>query len=756
MIGHWGRLGRVAAALTLSVAAVVVAAAPAAAGAATGATQAASGVSAHAAAGASDATATKPAAVTLSVAADNGGVLKPGIDLVVSAMISNSGSAPVDAGSISVWLADGSLTTRDALSDWSDGTDRPDGVRSLGTATAGRVEPGSTTTVRITVPSTAVALTRDRAAILPLGASLSAGTKAVASGHGALLWQPADAGKRTNLAIAMPITVPAGSKGLISAADLATYTAANGLLSRQIDGLDGHPDVAIGLDPMILASIRVLGSSAPESALEWRQKLLNLPNDVFPLQYGDADAAGEVQAGVTELLKPTSLAWAMKPSDFQAPPDHVGETPEATSKAPASPTPTPTSTSGPALPTLDELLSWPYTMSGIVWPADGTVRAADLPVFAANGLKTTIVSGSNTSMGEVKTTPNAAFSAGDNTVIAADDAVSNALRSAVGATSPTAWNRAMSQLGAELELVGQEKGPEARTILATLSRGWPADSLRLSLTLDALASAPWVSSVSLPAALDAAPTPGVTIKDAPETAQHVAGIRQLLTTEKNLNAFATLLDDPTTLTGPTRANLLALLGVSWFNAQNDWPSALAANTKSSAAILDSVKIVPASNVNVFSTEAPIPVTVENGFSQRVNLVLQTRPSNARLEIDGNATQTVQADSRATMRVPVKANLGNGKVKLYLQLYSPTGVAIGDEASIPVEVHAEWEGVVALALAIIVVGLFGFGIVRNLLRHRAEKRAEPHGDGEADAGAAAPENAVAADASTPPEDGASGG
>jgi hypothetical protein len=68
-------------------------------------------------------------------------------------------------------------------------------------------------------------------------------------------------------------------------------------------------------------------------------------------------------------------------------------------------------------------------------------------------------------------------------------------------------------------------------------------------------------------------------------------------------------------------------------------------------------------------------------------------------------------------VPVKAKLGNGQVVLSLRLFSPTGVEIGSPSFVTVDVHADWEGIGALIFGILLVLLFGFGIVRNILRRR---------------------------------------
>ncbi|WP_286345621.1 hypothetical protein [Frondihabitans sucicola] len=62
--------------------------------------------------------------------------------------------------------------------------------------------------------------------------------------------------------MAVPLTVPESTSGLISSDALASYTSENGLLTQELQAVRGK-NVAIGIDPMILASIRILGNVAP-------------------------------------------------------------------------------------------------------------------------------------------------------------------------------------------------------------------------------------------------------------------------------------------------------------------------------------------------------------------------------------------------------------------------------------------------------------------------------------------------------------
>jgi len=668
----------------------------------------------------------------VSVYANNAGVLAPGQDLVVTAVVNNTGSEALAAGAVHLGITDSALPDRSHLTSWLDKTGDAADTRDVGSTATGMITPGTSVTVSMTVPAASLGISGSSTQVYGLDASVVSGGATVGRGTGSLVWNTGSGSSEIGIAVAMPITVPATADGLISSADLATYTAENGVLTRELDGVSGHPNVAIGIDPMIIASIKVLGTQAPASATAWLDELSRLSNDSFPLQYGDADVSAEVQSGLDQLLQPISFTYAMDPNNLKTP-STIGETPMPTPTATATPTPT----SGSALPTTQQLLSWPYTLSGFSWPPDDSVRAADLSVLAKNQLTTTILSGTNSNAGTLQTTPNAALSVPGGRALVADAGVSTALRNATGAATEEGFSAAMAALSAQLAMIGDENGQHT-VILATLGRSGPASWQRMSQAIQALNSTPWSASVSIQDAIESVPTSGLAVKDAQESDARIASVKGLLARETgtasaspSLTEFSSVLDDPTALTGPSRNQLMSLLGVGWLDDQVDWPAAVSASLTASDKIIDDVQIVPPGNVSQLSNEALIPITVSNKFSMPVNVVLHTTPSNGRLEIDDDTPKVVPAGATAKLLVPVKARVGNGKVQLTMELFSPTGVKIGATQKATVDVHAEWEGLGTLIFGILVVLLLGFGIFRSIRRRRRER-------GDTDAAASAGE------------------
>lgn len=674
---------------------------------------------------------------TVSLYANNAGVEAAGASVTVTISITNSAQAFVGSGTATVAITESPLGTRAALDAWGKDVDDKPATRVIATAPTQGVNAGATArAATVTIPAKTVGLTGDTA-VYGLKTTVTDANGTVGDGYSTLTYSASTTQNQVGLAIAMPITVPATASGLIASDDLATYTATDGLLTRQLQLAQDHPSIAVAIDPMIIASIRVLGTSAPESARAWLDELDHLSNDSFPLQYGDADASSQLQAGIETLLSPTSFTYALDAKNFPAP-LQVGETPQPTPTQPSDPfaTPTPTPTQ-PAtnVPTTAELLSWPYTFHGIAWPADDSLRETDIEALARNGYPSTIVTGSNTNQASLSATPNAPMSVKGGTALVTDQGVSTALRAVVSAVGTDEEGAALASASAQLAEISTQSNGQT-IVLAGLDRDWPTNSNTASRGLGSVLDLPWVTASSLRGALTAPITSGLKLTDKAQDASRTAAVQQLIDDADGLDSFATVLADPTVLTGDTRNRLMSLLSVGWRAPDNDWATAVSTFTTQSKRTMNSVQILPTGKITVASTQSLIPVTVNNKYDLPVNVVLRATPSNGRLEVDSDTSKTIPAGASAKVLVPVKAKLGNGSVHLGMQLYSPTGVPIGSGTTAAIDVHADWEGLGALILGIAVVLFFGFGLTRSIVRRiraRGQRAAEAGGGDAPDAG-----------------------
>ena len=682
-------------------------------------------------------TAANDDSVALHLTPGNSSILHLNENLKLTVTITNDSATAVPTGNVDVFLAERALTSSSDLDDWLNPDEDDDTAGDLMTSVplTVPVQPNSSVTVAVEIPSAALDLF-EWSPWGPRGiaASLSADESVRASGRSAFVWYP-DASvlqppvvTPVNLAVAMPITTPANSTGLISAEDLAAYTAGSGILPRQLDGVVNRP-VAIAIDPMIIASIRVLGTSAPESAVAWLERLDLAENDIFPLGYADSDPSLAVQAGANGPLAPTSLTFATDPALFPpVEPTTVPETgdgtvdgniPEPTSSDATPPADQPSGDD--AVPTLEQLLAWDYTSTAIAWPADNAVAQADLSAFADAGLSTTLLSSGNVAKDSPDGTASTTVDLGSTELgLVADTGISEAMRSAVMATTDDEWRGHMAELSSRIAVVAAAHPEQARTLLATLDRGWPPTAARLAQTIDALTTLPWYAATTLTAAAATPVSPDVTFRPQAEPSSSVDLARRLIAREAELATFSTALADPAGVTAPYRLSVLALLATSWRTNPDDWRTAVGDNLAASAEVLRSVTVSTKGPINVVGSKVDIPITLNNALGQAVTVRVQVVPSNGRLVVGNDVEAVIDASSASTVSIPVTAAVGNGAVSLRVTLFTPSGAELGQPSLIPVNVRADWEGIGSRIFAALVVLFFGFGVWRNIVHRRRDR------------------------------------
>ncbi|MGD8168729.1 DUF6049 family protein [Herbiconiux sp. P16] len=682
--------------------------------------------------------------VALSIAPAGNGVVTPGADLPVTVEIANPGPDTIAEGTIDIVLDRSPLTSASAYDAWVAGPDAEaaadDDLVTVATAPSAAVPLGATHSVQLTIPADQLAL--DDWGSYGLGARLTVGGAAAGETRSTIVWNDpaAAAPPAADVTVIAPLTSIASTTGLIQAPALESFTSETGVLTRELDAVIDRP-VTIAVDPRIIVSIRVLGSTAPESAVGWLERLDAASNPVIPLTFGDSDIAGEHQAGAAGVLTPTSFAYALNPANFTdvdeliepttTPTPTDGATGSATGTPTASPTPTTEPTPAPAaVPTLEQLTDWDYTSTAIAWPRTGSVVSADLPFFAQSGLTTSILDSAQLSAGEGEAL-DAVVSVGDQTALVADHGVSAAFQDALAANSDARRGQALSQLSGSLAIAaGAGSGADAdagtgasgRSVLAVLDRT-AMNLTDLDQVLGALQSLPWADTAPLQNLLSQKPSQAVTLIDAPESADRVGQIQRLLGSSQTIDSFSSVLADPQVLTGENRADLLALLSNSWVPNEGGWNVAVQGSLDAATKTLGSVQMIDGSNINLLSNQAPLPVTLSNELPYPVTVLVHVTPSNGRLLVEQNDVEvTIEATSRKGAQIPVTA-VANGAVTLNIQLLSPTGVLISTPSPVVVNVSAEWETWGTVLFGILVVIVFGFGIVRNILRRRKKKRTE---------------------------------
>lgn len=545
--------------------------------------------------------------------------------------------------------------------------------------------------------------------IRALGAVLVLGLGAAGAAVGSA--RAADDTAVVKLAIVVPLVVPASADEFLSSAQLGLYTSERGLLTRELDAVLNRP-VAIGIDPRIIASIRLLGSSAPPSALAWLDRLAGATNQAFALAYADADLTLQTQAG-GDVLQPETFDFAIDPSLFAA--------------APSTATPGPTGAPGgptvPELPTSEQLVEWPYLLTGIAWPRDDSAVASDLPAITAAGYTTTILSSSNVSR-DAASGPSAQVDGSG--VVVADAAVSEGLRAASSAITPTDWAAAAAGLSAAIS-AGSRVQSGSPTMVAALDRTAALTGSRLADTLDALAADPAVELIPFSRVLAIEPSTA-TVIDEPQDADRLSRVGQMIQGENAERAFASVADDPAAITSQRRLELLTLLSAEWSGGLGTWAESADAFTTASIALRNSVHLVESSNfLLVADNDQYLPITVNNSLDQPVTVYITVRSQSSLLTIDDARVELpLEAGAQAKKNIPVHS-LSNGVVEVDVSLSSASGVPIGAPISSEVNVQAGWETPIIIAVAALVVVVFGVGVVRTVLRRRRMSRLEADHD-----------------------------
>ncbi|UWD79186.1 DUF6049 family protein [Curtobacterium flaccumfaciens] len=664
---------------------------------------------------------------TISIAPANRGVVQRDQDLTLSVTVTNDTDAALPAGTAEFDIFR-SVSTRDVLASWLSDTTT---TGYLGAPMDSVDIPAIPAHRSVTIDSVDIV-----SGNVALGGYSSFGARRIAAEYtagdafavdrSAITWYPDFEQAPVSVSVAMPVTVPKSTDGVLTAPVLAAATSVDGTLTQQLDAAEDH-NVAVAVDPRIIASIRLLGDNAPSSATTWLQRLEALRNETFALSYADADVTGLRQAGSDGILSPISLDQSVDSENFPGA-ETPAPTPTATPGQTSSPAPTETSTDGATtgdaadqaqqtLPTTESLLDFPYSMDSIAWPTEGTVSSADLPALERAGTKTTIVSSGNTSAG-ADTTITASEKIGDDHVLVSDQSMSSMLRRAAAATDRQTFSSAMSELTATLA-TSARAATATGPILLTLGREWPSDSTRLSQALDALESTAWVAPADLSTASKAV-AGSLTLASASTGEARIDQLQRLVRGEQGLSAFATILDDPNQLTAPARLRLLALASNAWRDDDQGLAAAVEARTAAWAKTTTEVGIVDSSSLTLLGDRSSLPVSIRNSSDYPVTVHLSVQPSNSALRVVRNdIVVEIQPDSSTRATVPVQS-VANGKVELTMSLSSPTGVAVAQPATVELNVQAQWETVITAVAAIALIGIFGFGIFRSI-RKRIRRR-----------------------------------
>jgi hypothetical protein len=657
---------------------------------------------------AADQAQTDEQSVELHVSAGLRGIVAPGSSTSAILTVENGSEAALAPGQVEVELSRTPLTDAAAVSTWLDDGEATGDFAPIGADDTESIDAGASATTTIFVSEATLGALAP--GVYPLRAELTAssgndGDENAESVDATATSVVVVSGARTaQVGVLVPITATPEGGALLTTEELSELTGPEGALTAQLDGVAGTTAV-LAVDPSIPAAIRVLGTAAPESARDWLTRLDDLPNARFALQFGDADATAQAQAGLPELLQPQSFAPFLDPANFPRVPATVAPTdaPDAT------PGPTPGATESPEFPTDEELTEIEGALPNIVWP-QAPLTPANLTAFAGYlGDDTTTIVSSSTVGGKSA----AHATAAGRDLLVTDAAASDVFSQVAAERDPDDRQRLLAEAAALLQLA-QRSAPSAPLLI-----GLERDDARSSDALRDAISAADSLGFELSTVRATAPVP-VTVVGTPDAARSAA-VSTLLADETRLDAFSSVLTDPQVLLSPERIRILRTLSVG--KSATTFAEGLADHQAQTRATLDAVSIPPSSTIQLLTANADLPIAVRNDLPWPVTVQLFVAPTDPRLEIKSPDQTIVQAESTTRIKVPVSARVGSGEVNLRLSLYSPTGVQIQGDQTLRVAVRAEWETIGLVVLGGIIVLLIALGVIRTVRRKRREAAEE---------------------------------
>ncbi|MEU1973205.1 DUF6049 family protein [Microbacterium sp. NPDC019599] len=673
----------------------------------------------------------EPGEAVFTLSPISGGVMQPGEGLTVSVTMTNDRFTPTSAGTVSLAFGGTALGDRSKLTAWLAG-DLTAIVSDVAADAFPSVEAGEDETRGLHVDAAEAPLAGLAPGVYPVVATLTTADETFTSTSAVVV--PDETRDEAGVGVVVPVTARATAQGLLTADELVELTGPEGSLTNVLDAVDGT-DAILAVDPAIVAAIRVLGTSAPETAAQWLARLDALPNTRFALQFGDADVATEVQAGIVPPMRATSLQAYMTADDFT--PGEV-QTPAPS----ASPTVDPTA---PVYPGTDELLDVSADRPGVFWPATGSAGSdvvavlGGLTVDEEPGL--TVIPSSTTVAGAGGATVAAAGTAGDAAVLVYDSAISQELEEASVLDAAPLRGAHLAAASAYLAFALGETG--GGPLLVTVDRADDRSRVALRTAITTALDTPSADPVTLDDLTDAA-TRSLDVVDIAPDAERVAAASAFVDGEDEITQFASILDDPGLLTQPERAEILQLLGNAWRPQPVEWNAAVVQHRAETATTLDSVGILRASPIQLITSGAVIPVWVRNDLPYPANVTLFATPDDLRLRVQPATSVVAQPQSNTRVEVPLQAQLGSGDVLISFELRSPTGVPIGDPQTREVHVRAEWEAIGLVVIGVFGVGFLLLGVVRTVLRRRrraADAEAVAKAEPGADAGPELPDAAA---------------
>ncbi|SMX88214.1 hypothetical protein BI49514_02119 [Brevibacterium iodinum ATCC 49514] len=675
--------------------------------------------------------------------------------LTVRGTVSNTTKKAVEKPSLSLQMSTRKLDSESRLTSWKQGQARHrtvadlehDGAEArkkakkekdsgpddssgstLDTSFDDTIDPGTSAEFTFRVPADDLDLSTSSPVSSwgPRGLAVQLGdeTGLRASALGFTTWYPDPEFDQTKISLLAPVTLPGHSEGGLIPSDRLDAAIAEGGSLDTIAKLLEHKELALAIDPRIIASFEAAIAEPPpadapeeteEAGGENGEETQSPP--VGAPENDDADSSGaELEAAEKQRKRLDS--W------YQ---DFVDAAQKHTVVALPYGDPDLSALRGTKIDRLSSFAQkqreivkdvFPDARTDIVWPVAGSATKNGLRALKKSGNSTAIISDgqqpSITGIHDDAHSQTTITDDGESTIdtLISDTKLTDMSAEAIAEDDPAG---ALSELVAESAVIQSEAPYRTRSLFVPLPRA--AASANWEQTVEELSSAPWIAPTGVDKILDSSTEArGLLRTDADAPHIRKRAVESLAETRANQEDFNSVFSDRDSADIRLDRELLTCTSAAWTLGRNANICAGQAREQSEN-LMDSLHLRKGSSVLLVTGEkTTIPVTIVNDSPAEATLRIRMKPNTPQLR--AQETETVKVPAAETMRVDVPVEgLANADVPTTIEMVTADEVVLPKQESLMVRVRADWENIGTAVIGLALAVVFVIGLIKTISRGR---------------------------------------
>lgn len=622
---------------------------------------------------------------------------------------------------------DGTEARKKAKKDKDADSDDSSGI-TLDTSFDDTIDPGTSAEFTFRVPADDLDLSKSSPVSSwgPRGLAVQLGddTGLRASALGFTTWYPDPEFDQTKISLLAPVTLPGHSEGGLIPSDRLDAAIAEGGSLDTIAKLLEHKELALAIDPRIIASFEAaIAEPTPADAPEETEEPDGGSDEetqsppVGAPENDDADSSGaELEAAEKQRKRLDS--W------YQ---DFVEAAQKHTVVALPYGDPDLSALRGTKIDRLSSFAQkqreivkdvFPDARTDIAWPVAGSATKNGLRALKKSGNSTAILSDgqqpSITGIHDDAHSQTTITDDGESTIdtLISDTKLTDMSAEAIAEDNPAG---ALSELVAESAVIQSEAPYRTRSLFVPLPRA--AASANWEQTVEELSSAPWIAPTGVDRILDSGSEARGLLRteaDAPHIRKRA--VESLAMTRANQADFNSVFSDRDSADIRLDRELLTCTSAAWTLGRNANICAGQAREQSEN-LMDSLHLRKGSSVLLVTGEkTTIPVTIVNDSPAEATLRIRMKPNTPQLR--AQETETVKVPAAETMRVDVPVEgLANADVPTTIEMVTADEVVLPKQESLMVRVRADWENIGTAVIGLALAVVFVIGLIKTISRGR---------------------------------------